>query len=190
MSDVDILTFFDPIALVPKYKDEYLTEMWTYQGIYPSKLRTTKLIDEFCIRYGADLKGRENAARKCLGIKKRPPIIISHEYELAAIQAPMPHYRDPIWIIDLDFDCQPVEPKLCKLLFKNNLALTVALSEETLKNKKAQALQLLYEIKYCQKRRRLYQQVLEKSGEYPCRIVMYCKGVFLSWTHFSQVLAK
>lgn len=141
-----VLMYKHVICIVPKYQEGFLSQICTYEGNFPSVMKTKQLIDLYCLLYASDFQGRSNASRKILGVRKNPPIIVSLSESLVAFPVPIPNYKDLMWIIDFNFECHQISPKLCEIVFENNLTQYVALSEEALKFRKAQACQLLYAV--------------------------------------------
>lgn len=154
-NELKFMEKFDTIAIAPHYNEVHTSQIFAHQGTINSEKNVTDIMDQYCIFHGADLNGRIKAARKRLGVRKSPPVIISEALDLVAFQVPVAYYKEPMWILDLEFEIHPMSTKNCEIHFKTDLKFEIPLSEEALKARKNKTSLLLYEFKYAINRKRL-----------------------------------
>lgn len=149
MTEIDVMKWCEVYAITPFYNEVYSSKIFTYgHGNFPSIKNIYRLMDEICIYFGADLNGRLKSARKILRKRKNPPIMISEERGIVACQFPYKDYKEPLWVLDMDFKVIPVDSNHSYIVFRNNERFLIALSSEKVWERRRLALALLSETKY------------------------------------------
>lgn len=149
ISEIDVMKNFNVFAIAPFYNEVHSSQILTYDyGNYASVKNVYQLLDDICIYFGSDLNGRLKSARRILRIRKNPPLVISEEREIVAMQLPCAGFREPLWAIDMGFDVKPVDKNHCYVIFRNHERFLIRLSAEKVWERRRLALALLYETKY------------------------------------------
>lgn len=139
--DFEHLLVDTPIAIAPYYRDRYESIIYTHQGSYQSVSKVEELLNYYCMIHGSDLRGRLNAVRTKLGIKKYPPILVSPT--TAALQVPSACRQGMIWIFEFDFLVKSRGQRESTIIIKDYIELPVRWSKRTVRLKRAQAMEVL-----------------------------------------------
>lgn len=144
MDEFKILKKHSPLIIAPYYVDgECHSIIITKKKRLYYKLPPEKLIEKICLMYGSTRKGRQDASRQ-LGFIKNPPIIISENKKLVAIELPYEKYKgSSIWVFDLNFKIIKVDNKHCLIQIDSNNYFLVPLSKTSIERRRARAFQLL-----------------------------------------------
>ncbi|QBK27040.1 hypothetical protein DKZ56_15180 [Ureibacillus thermophilus] len=149
INEIDVMKNFHVYAIAPFYNEVYSSQILTYDyGKFSLSKDVYHLLDDICIYFGADLNGRLKSARRTLKIRKNPPIIISEEKAMVACQLPYVGHLEPLWVMDLNFDVEPVDKNHCYVVFRNKERFFIKLSLDKVWERRRLALALLSETKY------------------------------------------
>lgn len=141
--DIRFLLENSPIAIAPCLDGMHSSIIYAHEGDFYSKIKVSKLLDLYCLKYGSSLEGRLSASRKILGIIKNPPICISSS-GIIGIQLPCQFGKGIVWVIDLGFTIEQKHRKKSVLVFDNNFEITVYLSSDAIRIRKARAIEVLH----------------------------------------------
>lgn len=140
--ELDSLLKQIPKAISPCFEGDYFSIIYTQNTTHYSVYTVDELLDYYCMIFGSDLRGRLRATREKLGIYKYPPILVSPFH--VGIQFPTICKRGKIWVFSMDFVILSRNKQGSTIKIDNHIEFQVPMSQRTLRNKKAQALEVYY----------------------------------------------
>ncbi|KGR76005.1 competence protein ComK [Ureibacillus sinduriensis] len=136
---------YHSLAVVPHYDGEHASVIHTLQGNFYSKYTTNANLDNYCLLFGSSLEGRKQAARQRFNDVKNPSILISEALRIAGFQVPHLDRLDPMWIVDLDVTIEALSKTETLIIFRNGLQLMTPLAENSVKNRRFNAISRIHE---------------------------------------------
>jgi competence protein ComK len=132
------------MALFPNYTDTghlHCTLLGVY-GEVQAEENTMHVLNESCVYYGSDFKGRLQSARRILKRQKNLPIMVSLTFEYCMIPLSSPMKKDCTWIAYRHID--RIVPKGANsiIIFSNQVKLEVNISKAVLEDRMNKAARL------------------------------------------------
>ncbi|SOB90729.1 ComK protein [Ureibacillus xyleni] len=146
-----ILMKHENLCIVPHYEGKISSIIYTKNESFKLEEKVDTVINLYCLQFASNLNGRIQASRERFGFIKKPPIVISELNSIVAMQLPVPHYSESMWIFDLSFGVEELN-KQSEIEFQNGLKFKIPLSKTAVMHRKLNAFQLVVECTNTQKK--------------------------------------
>ncbi|AQQ54468.1 competence protein ComK [Planococcus lenghuensis] len=130
------------LAVTALFTHGMRSRIYTRNGIRDSALTPLQLIDRACMRYASTYEGRVAAIRYSLDLHKKTPVLISPN-DLGAFPTMSPKHLECAWIFNHEFMLEPAEMQT-RLIFEQNISVTLNVSMHTIKKQKSRLYEILY----------------------------------------------
>lgn len=141
----------EKLCLVPHYDGKISSIIYTNNESFEFEEKVDMVINSYCLQFASNLNGRIQASRERFSFIKKPPIVISELNTIVAMQLPVLHYSESMWIFDLSFEVVEID-KQCEIKFQNGLKFKIPLSKNAVMDRKRNAYQLVVECLTIQKK--------------------------------------
>ncbi|WP_170148480.1 competence protein ComK [Ureibacillus endophyticus] len=148
-----ILMLNETLCLVPHYEGKISSIIYTKDESFKFEEKVETIINSYCLQFASNLQGRIQASRERFSFIKNPPIVISELNTIVAMQLPVLHYPESMWILDLSFNVEKTN-KQSVIEFHNGLNFKIPLSKNAVMDRKRNAYQLVVECLNIQKKQK------------------------------------
>lgn len=145
------------IILPMYYNGKVYSRIIELNGEFHSPSKPIDIIKRNCLDNGCDYEGMVNGSRYILGKYQKVPIVIDAENQICFFPTVSPEQADCIWINPIHIhQFKSLDKKRMLVVFKNNQAIEVPVSEHTFTNQISRALTL---------QNRIMQRLTENRGQ-------------------------
>lgn len=130
----------DTLAIVPINDNK--TKIYEENNVIIVTENSQKLIEENCIYYGSSYQGRKKGTVDLIGITHKSPIIIEETNGIIFFPTSSPRLKSCSWICLNNLNTYIKEKESCKLVFNNNISISLPVSKKIIENQVFRATRL------------------------------------------------
>jgi len=103
-------------------------------NIYLINQNTTDIIDHSCKYFGSSYEGRHEGTKSLTGLYYKTPILIEETREIIFFPTNSPRLDNCYWISFKKIKDSKIDNNLTKIIFENNLEISIDISYQSLQN--------------------------------------------------------